>query len=533
VTRTAALARAGLIVSSAFLLSRLLGYVRGSTMAAVFGLSPQLDAFYAAFRLPDLMFQLVAAGALSAALVPILSGLLATREQHRAWRIVSTVATLVLVALLILSVVFFIAAPVIVPLITDFGGAQLEQTIQLTRIMLLSPILLALGAVATSALNANGRFAAAAIAPSVYNVGIIFGAAVLSPLLATTVDGSSVPNPVGLALGVVLGSLGLLLVQLPPLRGLGFRFRPHVGLEDPLATRALVLMAPRAVGLGASQITFFVITFLATSLPETGALSAFNLGMLLLQIPLGVIGVPLGIVLLPALSTEIATGTVERFLGMVGRALRLLVFVMLPIGALGMVLREDIVNLLFQYGAFNQQATEMTAAVLLVLLIGLTAHSMIAVLARSFYAEQDTFTPVVAAIAAVIVNVAVAFAAVGPYGLQGLAFAIAAGAWLEAGLLLVFLWRRHPTVNLASLGITFTRSLVAALIAAALAYGVLMVLNGTLPAEPGKLAVLVRAVIAGGIGALGYLAMSLVLRAPELPALVGVATDLVRRPRAA
>ena len=292
-------------------------------------------------------------------------------------------------------------------------------------------------------------------------------------------------------------------------------------------------MAPRAVGLGASQITFVVITLLATGLPETGALSAFNLGMLLLQIPLGVIGVPLGIVLLPALSTELATGTVDRYLGMIGRALRLLLFVMLPIAALGMVLREDIVDLLFQYGAFNQQAVEMTAAVLLVLLIGLAAHSMIAVLARAFYADQDTMTPVVAAIGAVIVNVTVAVVAVGPYGLQGLAFAIAAGAWLEASVLLVFLWRRHRTLDVGSLAVTFTRSLIAALVAGAIAVAVLMVLDGSLPADSGKLAALGRAFIAGGFGALGYLAMSLVLRAPELPALVGVATDLVRRPRAA
>ena len=532
-SRTAALARAGLIVSSAFLLSRLLGYVRGSIMAAVFGLSAQLDAFYAAFRLPDLMFQLVAAGALSAALVPIISSLLATDEQRRAWRVVSTVATLVLVALLVLSVVFFLAAPAIVPLITDFEGEQLEQTIQLTRIMLVSPILLALGAVATSALNARGQFAAAAIAPSVYNLGIIFGAAVLSPALGATVNGTSVPNPVGLAIGVVLGSLGLLIVQLPPLRRLGFRFEPHVGLEDPLARRALLLMAPRAVGLGASQITFVVITLLATGLDQVGALSAFNLGMLLLQIPLGIIGVPLGIVLLPALATELATGTVERFLGMVGRALRLLVFVMLPIAALGMVLSREIVDLLFQYANFDEAAVQTTAAVLFVLLIGLTAHSMIAVLARTFYAEQDTLTPVVAAIGAVVVNVTVAYLAVGPYGLDGLAFAIAAGAWLEASVLLVALWRRHHDFDFGSLALSFARSLPAAIVAAALALGTLMVLDGPLPADAGKLAVLGRAVIAGGIGALGYLAMSLVLRAPELPALVGVATDLVRRPRAA
>jgi putative peptidoglycan lipid II flippase len=287
------------------------------------------------------------------------------------------------------------------------------------------------------------------------------------------------------------------------------------------------------VGLGASQITFVVITILATGLPQTGALSAFNLGMLLLQIPLGVIGVPLGIVLLPALSTEVATGTMERFLGVVGRALRLLAFVMLPIAAIGMVLSREVVDLLFNYAAFDQAAVEMTAAVLLILLIGLAAHSMIAVLARSFYAEQDTLTPVIAAIAAVIVNVVVAYATVSPYGLGGLAFAIAAGAWLEASVLLIILRRRHPELDVARLAVTFGRSLVAALVAGALALGTVTVLNGPLPMDAGKLAVLGRAVIAGGIGALGYLAMSLVLRAPELPALVGVATDLVRRPRAA
>jgi putative peptidoglycan lipid II flippase len=198
-----------------------------------------------------------------------------------------------------------------------------------------------------------------------------------------------------------------------------------------------------------------------------------------------------------------------------------------------MVLSREVVDLLFNYAAFDDAAVQMTAAVLLILLIGLTAHSMIAVLARSFYAEQDTITPVVAAIAAVVVNVVVAYATVGPYGLGGLAFAIAAGAWLEATVLLVILRRRHRDLDLASLAVTFGRSLAGALVAGALALGTVMVLNGPLPVDAGKLAVLGRAVIAGGIGALGYLAMSLVLRAPELPALVGVATDLVRRPRAA
>jgi putative peptidoglycan lipid II flippase len=532
VTGTGTLARAGLIVSAAFLGSRLLGYVRGWTMATVFGADRELDAFFAAFRLPDLIFQLVAAGALSSALIPIVSGLLATDEQPRAWRIVSSVTTLMLSALLGLSVVFFVAAPAIMPLITDFDGAQLAQTVELTRIMLLSPILLALGSVATSVLNSRGRFAAAAIAPSVYNLGMIFGAAVLAPALGSTVNGVAVPNPAGLAIGVVLGSLGHLLVQLRPLGRLGFRFEPSLEFGDPLARKALLLMAPRAVGLGAGQITFVAMTAFATSLPLSGSLSAFNLGMLLLQIPLGVIGVPLGIVLLPALSRELATGTVTQYLGTIGRALRLLLFVMLPIAALGIVLRHELVDLLFGYGAFSAAAVELTATTMAVLLGGLAAHALIAVLARAFYAGQDTRTPVLAAISAVAINVTVGALAVGPFGLAGLAFAIAAGAWLEASILLVILRRRYRELDVAALGLTFGRTLLGALVAGALAFAALGFLDGPLPADTGKFALLGRAIIAGGVGAVGYLAMSLVLRVPELPALLGVATGLVRRPRA-
>ena len=532
-TATGSLARAGLIVSAAFLVSRVLGFVRSSVMGAVFGPDRELDAFFAAFRLPDLMFQLVAAGALSSALIPIVAGLLASGEPRRAWRVVSTVTSLMVAGLLVLSVLFWLAAPAIMPLITDFRDAQLAQTVELTRIMLLSPILLALGSVATSALNARGRFASAAIAPSVYNIGMILGAAVLAPLLGSTINGEVVPNPVGLAIGVVLGSLGHLLVQLRPLARLGFRFEPRPVLDDPLARQALVLMAPRAVGLGASQITFVAMTLFATGLPQDGSLTAFNLGMTLLQIPLGVIGVPLGIVLLPALSRELATGTVEAYLGTIARALRLLLFVMLPVAALGMVLRTEIVDLLFRYGAFTRLGVELTATTLLVLLGGLAAHALIAVLARAFYAGQDTRTPVAAAIAAVVVNVIVGALAVGPFGLAGLALAIAAGAWLEASLLLTILRRRYPALDTPAIGRTLARALASAGVAAALALTVLALLDGPLPVEAGKLAVLGRALIAGGVGAVGYLAMSVVLRVPELPALLGVVRELVRRPRAA
>jgi hypothetical protein len=274
-------------------------------MAAVFGLSAQLDAFYAAFRLPDLMFQLVAAGALSAALVPIISALLATDEQRRAWRVVSTVATLVLVALLALAVVFFVAAPLIVPRITEFEGAQLEQTIELTRIMLISPILLALGAVATSALNARGRFGASRDRAELLQPrdhlrrrGAVAGArhdgqrhARAEPGRARDRRGHRFDRAPPRAAAAIAAAR-------VPLRA-ALRARGPAGAQGPAPDGA----AGRRTRGEPDHLRRHHDP--GDGLPQTGALSAFNLGMLLLQIPLGVIGVPLGIVLLPALATEL------------------------------------------------------------------------------------------------------------------------------------------------------------------------------------------------------------------------------------
>ncbi len=517
------LAQAGLIVTAAFLASRALGYVRVVVIATTFNIGRELDTFYAAFRIPDLVFQLVAAGALGSAVIPIVSGLLATNDDARAWRVVSTVMNLMLAALLVLAVVLFVLAPLLVPAIAPgFGPAELARTVELTRIMLLSPILLALGAVATSVLNARGRFAASALAPIAYNLGILGGAIFLAPALGVT----------GLAVGVVVGALGHLLVQVRPMFGVGFRYQPRIDLDEPLSRRVLVLMAPRALGLGATQVTFLAMTAFASAL-AAGSVSAFNIAMALLQIPLGVIGVPLGIVILPALSHELAAGAIADYVALVGRALRLLLFVMLPVAVLGIVLREEVVAMLFGRGAFTAAAIEVTATTLAVFLIGLAAHSLIGVLARAFYADQDTMTPVAAAIFTVAVNVVVGAVAVGPFGLAGLAFAIAAGAWIEAGILLVLLKRRFAALRLAPVGSTFVRAGVGSLVAGAAALAVLAGLDQRGIDGPGFVEAVVRAVSAAAVGGVGYAAMSLLLRAPELPALVAVATGLVRRPRPA
>jgi putative peptidoglycan lipid II flippase len=517
-----ALATAGLIVSGAFLISRLLGWVRYVFIVDQFSIGRDLDIFVAAFTLPDLMFQLVAAGALSSALIPILSGLLATDDNQHAWRVVSTVTNIMVAALLVLAVIVLVAAPAIVRIITPgFTPSEVDRTVELTRVMILSPIFLALGSMATSLLNAHHRFAASAIAPIVYNLAIIGGAIFLAPTLGL----------MGLAIGVVLGSLCHLLVQVPPILGLGFRHHFAIDLDDPDARRALLLMAPRAIGLGVTQITFVVAKSIA-SLLQPGAVGAFQLAFILLQIPIGVIGVPLGIVVLPALSREAAVGRTAEFAGLVSRALRLLLFVMLPISGIGIVLARQVIDLLFGSDKTDPAALALTAATLVTFLLGLTAHALIAVLARGFYAYQDTRTPVAAGIGSVVVNTTLAFALSGPLGLPGVGLAIAIGAWLEAVVLLVILRRRTPELALWPVGLVAARSLLATLFAAAVTFA----LKGGLDLVGGdadKLVLFIRMSVAGGVGLLTYVVIAALLRIPELPSIVGVMVDLVRRPRQA
>jgi putative peptidoglycan lipid II flippase len=524
-TTARSLARAGITVASVYLVARLLGYIRVVVIGTTFGAGDELDAFFAAFRIPDLIFQLVAAGAVAAALVPMIANLLAKDETARAWRVVSTLANLMLVGLLGFAIIAFVAAPILVGLIAPgFHGAKLDQTIQLTRLMLLSPVFLALGSVASAALNGAQRFAVASLAPVIFNLAIIGAAVILAPSLGVT----------GLAIGVVVGSIGHFLVQVPALARIGFRFVPSIDLSDAQARLALALMGPRVIGLGVTQITFVVMTALASGL-GAGAVSAYTIAFSLLQIPIGVIGTPLGIVIFPSMARELAVGRADHYLEILGRSLRILVFVMLPITALGMVLRLQIVQLLLGYGRFTEAAQQLTADTLLLFLIGLTAHSAIAVLARAFYARNDTRTPAVAAILAVAVNCALAIALVGSLGLPAIGLAIAVAAWSEAIALFIWLRRREPgfdTEGLASVGL---RCLIAVGIAAVAAELVLGPLASYLAPEAslGTLGEKVRiAAIAGGttlVGVATYLVVAAVLRVRELNTLVAILVDLVPR----
>jgi putative peptidoglycan lipid II flippase len=434
--------------------------------------------------------------------------------------VASSVANLMLGTLLVLSILMAAFAPVIVPwLVPGFDAETTAMTVELTRLMLIAPIFLAAGAIAGAVLNTDGRFGAASMAPVAYNVAIIGGAILLGPSLGVF----------GAAIGVVVGAVAHLLVQVPALRQ-GFHYHAVADARDPAAREAFSLMLPRAIGLSANQITFLVNTALATTV-AVGAVVSYNVAFNVVQIPLGVIGLPLGIVLLPTLSRALAEDRGDDYGRILGRSLRLLLWATLYVMAVGVVVRVPVIDALFGWG-FDAGALSATAATLGVFLLGLPAHALNVMLARAFYSARDTATPVAVAIASVGVNVVISLATVERLGLAGLALGIALGAWFEALVLTVLLLRRRVALDIRAVAVAGGAALIGSLIAAAAAFVTLVAIDSVAPAQPighGIVGSIVRVVLAGVASGLVYLVYSRLMRLAELQMTVDVVRGALRR----
>jgi putative peptidoglycan lipid II flippase len=514
------LLNASLILTVAALASRLLGWVRLLVIGSQFGASRELDAYFAAFRIPDAIFQLVVAGALSAALIPVFQGYRARGQEAEAWQLASSIINLVLIALAGLSLLMAIFAPVLVPIVAPgFDAPTTELTIRMTRVMLLSPVLIGMGAVVTGILNSHQQFTVPAIAPLLYNLAIIAAAIFLAPIMGVE----------GLAVGVAIGSLAHLAIQLPSLGKVGQRYDLTIGLGHPGVRRVAWLMGPRMLGLAAGQLNFLVSTVLASGLPE-GSLTAYNYAFQLSQIPVGVIGVSIAVALFPTLSQDAALGRIGDIRRHVANAVRLLVFAAAPLMAIMIVLREPLTAVFYQYGAFTQAAAERTASTLLFFAIGLVGHIVVHVLARTFYAMQDTRTPVSWAIVAVAVNVPLMALLVGPMGVEGLALALSISAVLEVLGLFWSLHRRIESVEEASILRALMRAGVAGVAAALLMLGALTLVEGSiggiLDNVVGRLLGLLVLSAAGGAT---FLVVAAALRSPELEQLRAILRRRTRR----
>jgi len=501
------LANASLILTVAALASRLLGWIRLLVIGSQFGASRDLDAYFAAFRIPDAIFQLVVAGALSAALIPVFSSYRARDSEREAWQLASSVINLVLIALVAFSVVMAILAPWVVPIIAPgFDDATTELTVKLSRLMLLSPVFIGMGAVVTGLLNSYGRFTVPALAPLVYNLAIISAAVVLAPILGVE----------GLAIGVVAGSILHLAIQLPQLRKVGHHYDLTIGLGHPGVRKVAWLMGPRLLGLAAGQVNFIASTILASNL-GVGSVTAYNYAFQLSQIPVGVLGVSVAVALFPTFSRDAALGRISEIRRQLSTSLRILIFLAAPLTAIMIVLARPIAAVFFQYGLFSDAAADRTAGALVFFSIGLTGHIVVHVLTRAFYAMQDTRIPVLWAIVAVAMNVPLMVILSGPMGIEGLALALSISASIEVIALAWSLRRRIDSIDEGTILRSGLRSALAAVVAGAVMFAGLTAAQawfGALLAN-GAGRILALLILAGG-GTAVFLLVAMAMRSEEL-----------------
>lgn len=393
------------IISAAFvitlfgLFSRIMGLLRDRFLASTFGAGDTLDIYYAAFRVPDLVYNLLILGALSAAFIPVFTSLISTEKDEEAWEMANGAMNLAIFFIVILATVLAIFAPFIMKVITPgFPDEKMLEVVKFSRIMFLSPLLLGISGIFGGILTSFRRFLIYSIAPIFYNIGIIVGILVFTKFL----------GPIGLAWGVVFGALLHMLIQYPAAKRLGFKggldfFR---SFRNAHIKKIFHLMIPRTLGIAVNQFNLLVITVFASML-SAGSLAIFSFAQNLQSVPVGIIGASFAIAVFPTLAALIARNEKDRFVENFSHAFRQIVFFVIPISIFILILRAQIVRVLLGAGKFDWEDTVLTYQCLGIFVISLFAQSLTPLLARSFYAMHNTKTPFYIALVTEAVNIGI------------------------------------------------------------------------------------------------------------------------------
>jgi len=420
------IARAAGVVMAAFVTSRLLGLARDMIIARQFGTSQELGAYLAAFRVPDLIFYLIAGGALGSAFIPTFTSYLAQGHEDSAWRLANTIYTWVMLLLTATAAVAACLAPQLARFIVPgFDPQSQALTAFLMRGMLVAPVAFGLSGVSMGVLNAYQHFLWPALAPAVYNLSIIAGAWWGAPRWGVR----------GLAMGVVVGSGAHWAVQLPALWRRGWRYEPSLDWRSPGVREVGRLMLPRTVGLAAVQFNFLINTVLASALGGE-AIAALDFAWKLMLLPQGVLALAVATAVFPTFSALVAQDRLTEMRSTLVDTLQAVMYLTIPAGVGLLMLRVPIVRLLLERGLFGQGSTQAVAWALQFYAPGLIAHAGVEILARAFYALHDTRTPVGIGLAAMAGNVVLSLLLRRPLGHGGLALANTLSTYWELAALL-------------------------------------------------------------------------------------------------
>ena len=530
VTQPAArrLARSAGLIGVATMTSRVLGLVRDQVMAYLFGAGNAVDAYNVAFRIPNLVRDLFAEGAMSAAFVPTFTRYLTREGRPAAWRLGNHVVNALLVATgAVVCAALVFTAPLVTMFAEDYSNVpgKLELTVLLTRIMLPFLTLVAVAAAFMGMLNSLNRFFVPALSPAMFNVASILCALLLVPVMPRL----GLPPIAAMAIGVLIGGIGQILIQSPLLRKEGYRYQPVLDVREPGLRQVLILMGPGTLGLAATQINVFVNTVLATG-EGTGAVSWLNYAFRLMYLPLGIFGVSIATAAMPGIARHAARDDVPGMRHEVASGIAMMTVLNVPATIGLIVLARPIVAMLFQRGAFTARDTDATAAALMCYAIGLTGYSVVKVISPTFYALHESRKPVMVSAVSVLINAALNIMFVKRFGYLGLAVGTSVTALLNASVLLGMLRSRLGGIEGTRLIGAFTRSLAASLVMAATAVALDVLLGRVLPGGAVALqAIRVGSTIAGAVGML--LAASWMLGLHEINDVLRALGSRVTRPR--
>lgn len=459
---------AAVILTVAVLLSRILGLLRDRLLAGAFGASTSLDVYFAAFRIPDLVYSIIFAGGVIVSLLPLFSDLQKSDEK-KSWDVINNILNIFIVCFFVFSALFFAFTPQIISsMVSGFDPVAKEMTVSLSRLIFISVFFFGLSSVFSTVLNYFNRFVSYSLAPILYNLGIIFGIVVLSPHWGVF----------GAGMGVVLGSLMHFLIQLPSAVKCGYKYRAFIDLKSRELADFFGLIVPRTIASSSSQINFIVITFIASGI-GTGAISVFNLSNNLRYLPVGIIGVSFATAVFPFLSKLWTEQKKEEFRFNFRKVFNEVLYVSFPIGVLIFVLRNEIVNIVLRSGQFGTSAVEITAAALGLYILSTFAQCLVPVLLRGFFSLKDTVTPTVVAIFFVVFNVYLSFLFVGLFSYSnffttaikdvlnldgtiafpvlGLVMAFNIGLLMEFVLLFALFYRKVGDFGIKSIFISFLK----------------------------------------------------------------------------
>lgn len=437
--------KAALILAATSFVSYLLGLFRDRTFAYKFGASSELDAYNAAFIIPDFFFNLLVAGAISAAFIPVFSEYINKSKQKQAWRIANSILNLATFVLIVAAIIIFFTIPYLIKVVAPgFNPETQKLAVNITRVLLLSSIIFGASNTFGSILVSLKKFTAYAISPALYNLGIILGTIFLSDYLGM----------LGTALGVVLGALLHLSVRLIGVFSSGFKYKPVADISHPGVRQIIKLMIPKTVGMITEQTYLWTYTVIGSTL-TAGSIAIFNFSRNLQSLPVSLIGIALATAVFPTLAEKASLKKQEEFIWHFSKIFRLILFLGIP-ASIGMfLLKNQISQLLLGTGKFGPEDIKITAFALGFFCLGITAESLIHLLARSFYAFQNTITPVIIAIACIIINIIFSIWFSKFLGVAGLTLAFSSAYIIQMIILIILLKRKLIKID----GATILKSL--------------------------------------------------------------------------